>query len=713
MGLKLYPSEVQSCASEISANVSALAEQLENSYSKIEDFEGEKELDGVSWGGTKQQLASHKYVIRGILAAGDMMSEDARRLAADVGDEILDEDVIQDQLYTQQLLKEEVEQSLQYYRYRHGRTLPDGTVLNFGNIISSYTDVLNTCIAWIQTYHEKLERLYAINSSTGSLFQRAIDLFNAVSVVNAAVIGSWNGKEFTAAAPAEAVAVIMGGWENTKTSRELRRAGITMEQIQNMEGLGYTPEKVLQAWEVCQTKEDREFFICLMNGTEEDYIKAFAIDPNDLSEGMTIIMADYACHLLKLDEGRNSTEESEKRLMEFNNAILKSEILTEDSLGNPVLVRRDVYIEKLCIGTQLLMQADLAELAAMQPDEKGYNDLFRKYEEKFVMAQLWAAERDVINNLAKINIGSPDATLCTIQDLSFDNLLDIPNEGGFNSISFSFSLSHHSDYHGEIIAESVRGGILENQGELEEYKDNMELGKLAEANENALRNFLTGMILDGGLLALNAYSPVVGMLTSVAITAGTGGVPDLSGLSAVADSPEMEEVLNAAGSIIESSVSHLQDYVNVVNELNGKSKDTFEEGFGMGAEYRMTSWTEITSGKHISMSGIYDPDVVRTINVWEKEGLAGWMPEEAFSGIGGNDLEKKVKSVMKKIEVDPELSKNVRNNCKKLLLGNENMFQEITMEEFTDAVRAINGYLEEDIRGHFIDLITENSGKGE
>ena len=175
-----------------------------------------------------------------------------------------------------------------------------------------------------------------------------------------------------------------------------------MEQIQNMEGLGYTPEKVLQAWEVCQTKEDREFFICLMNGTEEDYIKAFAIDPNDLSEGMTIIMADYACHLLKLDEGRNSTEESEKRLMEFNNAILKSEILTEDSLGNPVLVRRDVYIEKLCIGTQLLMQADLAELAAMQPDEKGYNDLFRKYEEKFVMAQLWAAERDVIHNLAKI-----------------------------------------------------------------------------------------------------------------------------------------------------------------------------------------------------------------------------------------------------------------------------------------------------------------------
>ena len=104
MGLKLYPSEVQSFASEISANVAALAEQLENSLLKIEDFEGEKELDGVSWGGTKQQLASHKYVIQGILAAGDMMSEDARRLAADVGDEILDEDVIQDQLYTHCLL---------------------------------------------------------------------------------------------------------------------------------------------------------------------------------------------------------------------------------------------------------------------------------------------------------------------------------------------------------------------------------------------------------------------------------------------------------------------------------------------------------------------------------------------------------------------------------------------------------------------------------
>ena len=61
--------------------------------------------------------------------------------------------------------------------------------------------------------------------------------------------------------------------------------------------------------------------------------------------------------------------------------------------------------------------------------------------------------------------------------------------------------------------------------------------------------------MDGGLLALNAYSPVVGMLTSVAITAGTGGVPDLSaGCPRLADSPEMEEALNAAGSILESSV---------------------------------------------------------------------------------------------------------------------------------------------------------------
>lgn len=707
MGLKLYPSEVQSFASEISANVAALAEQLENSLLKIEDFEGEKELDGVSWGGTKQQLASHKYVIQGILAAGDMMSEDARRLAADVGDEILDEDVIQDQLYTQQQLKEEVEQGLQYYRYRHGRTLPDGTVLNFGNIISSYTDVLNICIAQIQTSNEKLERLYAINSSTGSLFQGAIDLFNAVSVVNAAAIGSWNGKEFTAAAPADAVALIMGGWANTRTGRELRRAGITMEQIQNMEALGYTPEKVLQAWEVCQTKEDKEFFICLLNGTEEDYIKAFAIDPNDLSEGMTIIMADYACHLLELDEGRNSTEESEKRLMEFNNAILKSEIVTEDSLGNPVLVRRDVYIEKLCIGTQLLMQADLAELAAMQPDEKGYNDRFRKYEEKFVMAQLWAAERDVINNLAKINIGSPDATLCTIKELSFDNLFDTPNEDGFNSISISFSLGHYSDYHGEIITESVRGGILENQGELEEYKDNMELEKLTEANENALRNFLTGMIVEGGLLALNAYSPAVGMLTSIAITAGAGGVPDLSGLSAVADSPEMEEALNAAGSIIESSVGHLQDYVNVVNELNEKSKDTFEEWFGMGAEYRMTSWTEITSGKHISMSGIYDPDVVRTINTWEKEGLAGWMPESSFSNVAGTSLEDKVGNLRDAIKKAPYLEESQKANCRKLLEGEDNMFKEMTMEEFTDSVKVLNEYIDGDIRGSFISLFNE------
>lgn len=54
MGLKVYPGEIQSFASDISSNVESLAGGLEEALVKIEDFETEKNLDGVAWSGTKE-----------------------------------------------------------------------------------------------------------------------------------------------------------------------------------------------------------------------------------------------------------------------------------------------------------------------------------------------------------------------------------------------------------------------------------------------------------------------------------------------------------------------------------------------------------------------------------------------------------------------------------------------------------------------------------
>ena len=83
--------------------------------------------------------------------------------------------------------------------------------------------------------------------------------------------------------------------------RQLLGKGVTAEQIQNMEELGYTAGQILAALDMCETTEDRQFFGYLMDGTKQAYGQAFAIDPDQLSDGMILLMADYACHLVPFD----------------------------------------------------------------------------------------------------------------------------------------------------------------------------------------------------------------------------------------------------------------------------------------------------------------------------------------------------------------------------------------------------------------------------
>ncbi len=678
MGLKLYPSEVQSFASEISANVAALAGQLENSYSKIEDFEGEKELDGVSWGGTKQQLASHKYVIRGILAAGDMMSEDARRLTADVGDEILDEDVIQDQLYTQQKLKEEVEQSLQYYRYRHGRTLPDGTVLNFGNIISSYTDVLNTCIAWIQTYQEKLERLYAINSSTGSLFQGAIDLFNAVSVVNAAVIGSWNGKEYTAAAPAEAVDLIMGGWENTKTSRELRRAGITMEQIQNMEGLGYTPEEVLDIWECCETDIDRNFFKCLLTGTRKSYEKAFQYNPDDVSGFMMAITADYSARIFEIGADGNLTPAGKKAFEEFNNALLASNrIYSYDAEGQTIMtdrLYRDVYLDRIFSMTQKLAKGQAALVGALSSADAGYREQVEKLEKLVGLTDFWIAEILLKENLERFEGETGEIEIA----------LDQYHEG-----AIIFSFNHFSPTNGDYAREKVYTEIQWNPNDLDNEWSLQRLQDLKERTENIWKDTLTSFLEGTSLIVLGTVAPEMVIVVSAMYMMLNEGKGQIGGAGELIDGIKAKTGMEIGAEALSGLIGGLAETIEADNTLTDEEWKAKMEWFGSGGKY-VISYSNIlldpdTNGT-ISHADIYNPKVIEGIKVWENSGVAGWM---------GWD-ESKVDAITKGLPDALErlkFSKDNLDECKRILSGGYDILDMQNIVEFNECIQAIeNAY---------------------
>ena len=136
---------------------------------------------------------------------------------------------------------------------------------------------------WRQIYDcwkQKEETYDRIESSTASLFT-AGPLMRA-DIRSALETFGVSGKYQTKGNPLWRQKLQDG--EISETRRELLKMGVTKQQLQHMEEIGYLPKEVKAILESCETEEDRVFFGYLMEGTAESYIKAFAVNTKYLSD---------------------------------------------------------------------------------------------------------------------------------------------------------------------------------------------------------------------------------------------------------------------------------------------------------------------------------------------------------------------------------------------------------------------------------------------
>lgn len=649
MGLKVDPGEIQKFTSDICSNAESLAESLEDSMIKIENFENEKELDGVSWNGTKEQLANHKYVIQGIIAASDMMREDAYTLASSVGNEVLDEDELKEKLCTQKTIRIEAQKSVNNYRVKNGKSLADGTVTNYSGIISIYLSTISICESLIDGYENKLDKLEAIENRTSSLFLEATDLFNAVQNVNATLGGSWNGSSFTATVPEEYISLIKGAWENTKDVRELRQLGVTIDQYRNMEKIGYTAEGIKALVASCVTEEDRQFLAELMN---EDYISAFAISPASLSEGMALTMANYATYLARW----LTIEDGCKKLQEFNNAIYQYEKTGISPIGYSS--NAGAYLSRLYAGTQLLLEMNSNEILNLT--EAGAKD---KNYLLMAMSSLWGAQYQVItsadfdHDLGKVfkNVEINQLKYNeSMHKFSFDMLyvadkiLLGDSTNGYKpvteEITGSWQISTEctvmpSDLDGEKMVDAMR--------ELEE-----------QADELREEYFLKGSI--GTIItAVSAWNPLLGMGLSALCT--IEGYADME-LGALTDKLNEKTGGEYTSVSVESLVGILgtyQDYLNstkaIDNMIMHVKDDYMMSMFGAGGI------CEVEGETYLIFDGIYNPNSLEKLGQWQKNGLTG-----LDSKFTSKDIESLLDYITRLKKKDSE---TIRSNAEVLIKG--------------------------------------------
>jgi len=388
--------------------------------------------------------------------------------------------------------------------------------------------------------------------------------------------------------------------------------------VEHLAKLGYTEAEIsdLRSW---MTDAEWEFFNKL-DGTEEGYIQAFKTDPNDLSEVVTLELYRYTTRLLELDEEGNATQESCRQLEYFTNAILKSEeiyvFVAEDGTQQITTDKySDIYLRRMYSGAAMETEGDAFMLATMDKDTQEYEELYKDYRAKYTMMSYWASQNMVIDVLKRRNgTGNTDVSLPIISNLTFDKS------------GAQFRVSHAG---GDRI-EDVVTSQLNNGLDLDDEWDLETLRKLQEAKD-ALWGYIIADAVKGGLLlAAGIADPplaILAILTSLLFMVLEGKTGTVGGLESLVESEAAKIGLKTGNLVASGLINGMIKWQKANQELKIRQYQKKMEYFGMGGHFEMMSDGPLNLYNDLSVvnfTGLYDPDIIRNMYIWETEGIKGW-----------------------------------------------------------------------------------------
>lgn len=426
--------------------------------------------------------------------------------------------------------------------------------------------------------------------------------------------------------------------------KELHNQGIGTAELDSMHSHGYSLADVFQSWRSLETEGDKRFFVCLARGEEADFMKAFDIDPNELSDSLTFIMSDYACHLLDKDQ--------KKELLAMSNALLSSERIYFDVMPDGSKIQsskayRDVYIEKLYAGTTAMLQGSAAILAGIMEGSVDGAMVEKRYHSQFIMSEFWSTVDIAIHRQGVHN-----------EDNQYQ-IKDIEYIRAVNALS-QVTLSYWSPWYGEHKTTIMEANQKNNlQLSTEWARNRMEV--LEKQKEHLLSNYIMKAIQGGAAIAAGYVCPEVAILIGGINMAASGSAGTVYGADRLVNN-EWGKLGIKGGNLAALNVINYAMQMNaLMGRLDQETYKTAMEWFGSGSVY------EIDGEKGMAFVGLYDPKLLRNMVILNNEGVVGLMgldPKDANSKQQIDDWVKQLRISGKPSEIEDR-----RSLCRSILNG--------------------------------------------
>lgn len=223
MGRVIVPDEIRRQADDMTENFRGYKDALSELSVVMEQFAETDTLQGESWDSMRAYFSNHKTVLRGMLCIICQGIEDACTLKQCAGDELLDEEEINEQIRKLTMRNQECQESIGNYQ----RLLCNPAYAGFLGwwarwMIANYEQEIDTNDRMITLLEQKLECIEEIDAQTRCLFGQ--DLSPYILQGLEALEGAWNGNGFAVQTNQEWMRMINEAW--TDHVKEGTRIGL-------------------------------------------------------------------------------------------------------------------------------------------------------------------------------------------------------------------------------------------------------------------------------------------------------------------------------------------------------------------------------------------------------------------------------------------------------------------------------------------------------